>query len=564
MNKTKLSRAIALCIGAASSSAHAIDVDITTMDFAGTLYLAEGQMRDDVGDLGVMQSITLFGGNPWSAVAAAYFEAGNPVPIEDNDAVSDESSVTNGTDPASWGTFTQTTSFNASTSEYTWSGMSLAGAIGTPQQPFSFTFQLAANEVAWGTFFNWNDSQSIPVLNVMDCTDPDNCTGVPGTPMVNGPFVGSDPLFFGGSPPVTCIDSFHSTLQDTKIDIDITTSLTAACSGANGVLSIVSLGTPVNGGTVESNGTTITYTPLADYNGPDSFAYTASDTINQSSANYTLQIGGSLQSNFTMLDVNGGIIGGTNDVDIVWDEITYNDPTIVPGSDNGDGFGIPADTSTVMTIGSPTPFNGFNWFAKNVRVYQGPVKLKFDVACTETDYSNNITDCSANPLPPINIGQRYIMMDLKAGEVGGHMIFDWGKANPATGCGLQNCAIDVVNIWNVDQMWPDTTPGDGRNELFQGPSGVTPALDANWALVSSSLDPSDPNLSIGTNMIDGAFKGSNANFNYKPDKAAVVADYDGQISDVDVDAFSMGLLTLLTGLFSVLGLRRLTDYKTKQ
>ena len=98
--------------------------------------------------------------------------------------------------------------------------------------------------------------------------------------------------------------------------------------------------------------------------------------------------------------------------------------------------------------------------------------------------------------------------------------------------------------------------------LHQGPAGVTPALDANWRLIS--VPAGSGSSVIGTKMLDGAFKGSNANFNYKPDKAEIIKDFDGEIDDVDVDAFSMGLWSLLAGLFSVLGLRRFVSHKAKQ
>ena len=52
--------------------------------------------------------------------------------------------------------------------------------------------------------------------------------------------------------------------------------------------------------------------------------------------------------------------------------------------------------------------------------------LKFDIACIEQDYLDGAVDCSASPLPPQNVGERYITMELKAGEIGAHMIFDWG------------------------------------------------------------------------------------------------------------------------------------------
>ena len=557
MKKTELSKALAFCIGASSSSVHAIDVDVTNMDFDGTIYTAEGQLRDDEDDFGTMQSSEDFFSNPWSAVGIAYFEAGNPVPKEDNDTISDEPNITNGAQPASWGTFTQTTSFDSGSNMYTWSGMSVSGNTGA-QQPFSFTFALASNEVAWGTLFNWNGNQSIPVLNVMDCTDPTACAGVAGTPMVNGPFNGSDPLFSGGLPPMSCVDSFQFSAAG-ALDIDIATSLTEACSNPQAAVTLVSIGAATTaGGTAVVNGTNITYTPPFDgFNGVDDFVFTATDGVSQSTANYLLQVGGELKNNFSMLDRTGNVFGGTNDVEIVWDETSFNVLTV-------DVNNSPIDTAFgVMTIGSPQPFFNFNWVAHHVRIFKNttgaPVTLNFDVTCRGADYDAGTVDCN-KPLAEQGAEQRFMTMTLEDGEIGGHILFDWGKDDATTPCGKANCDIDVVNKW-VAGKWDnhgDTAP---VNAQWIGAAGVPPATPENsadpadWVLASTDLNGDGINASP---MIDGAFVGSYANFNYKPNRSGTPLEpVTTEISDVDIDGFSFSLWTLVAGLISLFGLRRI-------
>ncbi|MDX2505599.1 MAG: hypothetical protein QNL62_14130, partial [Gammaproteobacteria bacterium] len=161
---------------------------------------------------------------------------------------------------------------------------------------------------------------------------------------------------------------------------------------------------------------------------------------------------------------------------------------------------------------------------------------------------------------------RYITVTLEPGEIVGHMLFDWGEVNKPTPCGQAACDIDVINKWKEDDVWFDP---DGQfdtndpststiNDLWLGATGVAPAVDTSWRLVSTDVNGDGNN---GSPMIDGPFNGYYANFNYKPAGAGEsLPPYTGQIEDVDV-SFSMGLWSLLAGLFSVFGLRRINNKK---
>ncbi len=149
MKKTLLASAIALTLGNAVS-AQAATISITQMDFGG-IYAATGTLNS--AGTGVMNSIDDFFYNPWTA--------------------------------------TQQTWFDTHSSTLTWSGSSTQGA-------YTYTFNLTGNQVAAGTYFDWNNNNGIAVLTIFDCpvSGGGACTGA-SLPMANGPFSGSQPGFNG-------------------------------------------------------------------------------------------------------------------------------------------------------------------------------------------------------------------------------------------------------------------------------------------------------------------------------------------------------------------------------
>ena len=133
---------------------------------------------------------------------------------------------------------------------------------------------------------------------------------------------------------------------------------------------------------------------------------------------------------FTMLDATGGGVG----VD-----------TTVTG-DIGGG---------TWSVASTTTFFGANWTAHSGTTF-GPGTYSFDTI----------------------EGGTYTGIVVGAGQVGGHILFDWGVTTD----------IDVINVWDV------TDNGDGTFSYF-----------------STDVD-SDGVRGLG--MIDGAFPGFNANFDF--------------------------------------------------
>jgi len=135
---------------------------------------------------------------------------------------------------------------------------------------------------------------------------------------------------------------------------------------------------------------------------------------------------------FTMLDGGGGPVG----VD-----------TAVTGS-IGDG---------AWAVASTTPFFGQNWTAHDGTTF-GPGTYSFATIQ----------------------GGTYTGVVVGAGQVGGHILFDWGVVTD----------IDVINVWDV-------TGGD----TYTSTDGIAGT-------------PANPDGIRGYGMLDGAFAGFNANFDF--------------------------------------------------
>jgi len=228
-----------------------------------------------------------------------------------------------------------------------------------------------------------------------------------------------------------------------------------------------------------------------------SYDVTDSDANTATSVSRNVSIGVFAEgSNFTMLNPEGMSFGGTNDVVFDWDETFNTDET---------------DTDfTKMLISSalPQPFFSFLWTAHHIRVY-GPGTYSFDTTCTTTQLEAGTVLCNN----PLGVGQvqRDITMTVGAGQVGVHILFDWGKPDGGSPCGVANCDMDIVNVWEQNAIWNDP---DGQaspvNNLFQGEAGTPHDVTQPWKLVSTDLNADGIN---GSPMVDGPFIGFYANFN---------------------------------------------------
>ena len=249
-------------------------------------------------------------------------------------------------------------------------------------------------------------------------------------------------------------------------------------------------------------------------------------------------------SNFTMLDSTGNVVGGTNDVAFDWDGSSFN-------TDEEDtNFGL-------MTIKSikPQPFFNFVWDAHHVRIYDNQNgattrTLSFDTSCSNAEIESG-KGSQANPCAG---NGPFIKMDIPAGYIGAHMLFDWNTTSN----------IDVVNVWQPGGVWDRHGATGTKNQLFDGPAGLPPDPATTWKLVSIDIDGDGIN---GSPMIDGPFQGFNANFNAGPLTKAGPKEPikktapDTQLGSSKFPPLALDPLTLIAGILGMFGLRRF--YKKK-
>jgi len=293
----------------------------------------------------------------------------------------------------------------------------------------------------------------------------------------------------------------------------------------------------------DENGDPLTSIDTSVSGGPYTVTYSVvdSDTHAATEVTRTINVGAFAENaNFTMLDPDGLKVDGAVDVTVTWDGNSTSDI---------------ASTDFNMTIASATPtkFKGFPWVAHDIRTFL-PGTYKFDTTCTLDQLRSGVVECN-NPLPVDDEDkvqkERYAEMTVLTGQIGAHMLFNWGKTDPASGCGVKSCNIDVVVVWNQNAQWTSPNPDLPRtNQIYQGlPGEVGPALDAIFDLVST--DP-DGDLANGVAMVDGPFIGFNANFNFNPDKTTSAEAI--KMTAPDTKLGSMSWAGLIAGLLSLLSL----------
>lgn len=181
-------------------------------------------------------------------------------------------------------------------------------------------------------------------------------------------------------------------------------------------------------------------------------------------------------NNFTMLGKAGGVTGGTNDVSMTWDGTVFNASTDYTG---------PGSVSN-MTLSSPTLFFSYPWVAHDVQVF-APGTFTFDTTLGGGNAETGIQT-----------------LTVGAGQLGAHMLFDWGGASATTSCGKANCNIDVSVLWNPNAVFGGSFYAGATN---------TAGNSATTVWNASSID-GDGNGIMGISMnAGGPFGGFNANFN---------------------------------------------------
>ena len=290
----------------------------------------------------------------------------------------------------------------------------------------------------------------------------------------------------------SCAPADLLTSVDVALSIDEATLL-SQCSDPDGAepLSVDSITVPPANGTLSAALPPFDYTPNAGYIGMDSFQYSVSDTrggVTTGTAN--IEVSDLPFGNFTMVDAGGVTFGGTNDIIADWDMVSFCDSVSDPVS------------KCEMTMGSQSshPFFGAPWTAHDIRVFK------------EGSYTFDTIEGG-----PLNL-------TIGAGQIGAHMLFDWGQPTP-TPCGVANCNIDVVLLWDFDGVFAGTATAP----LYQDIAGPTPALDCVYELVSRDVDGDGV---PGARMVDGAFIGFRANFNINFTQACTVGEQEVVVSSI--------------------------------
>ena len=334
--------------------------------------------------------------------------------------------------------------------------------------------------------------------------------------------------------PVTCLDIGLSTTTDMALDIGIDAELLSTCTDADtaDTISLASWSaSSAEGGSVSSDGTTLTYTPALGFSGTDTFTYTANDGTADDVVARTVTMTVGNFGNFTMLkNGDGQVFGGTNDVIFDWDNTTNTDEVDYTQNLN---FNM-----SIISSG-PFPFYGAIWTAHSVRVF-GPGTYSFDSGCTtvEITTTGSPAGSAANSGPAVT-------MTVGDGQLGGHILFDFnGSFN-----------IDVLNVWDIDGVWADAD-GDASivNNLFTGPAGTAPDPTTTWKLVSRDVNSDGIN---GMPMVDGPYIGYYANFSDSPaGTAPPLEDITGTTADTRLGSGAVGLASLLAMLPLMIFLRR--------
>ena len=163
-------------------------------------------------------------------------------------------------------------------------------------------------------------------------------------------------------------------------------------------------------------------------------------------------------NNFTMLGGSGATIGGNADTAMTWSGTVFTSSSDYTG---------PGGVSN-MTLSSATPFFTPPWTAHDIQVF-APGTYTFNTALGGGNAESGIQT-----------------LVVGAGQLGAHMLFDWGS----------NLNIDVSVLWNPNGVF-------SGNQSWSG-SGV-------WNAVS--VDGNGDGIPGIPGAAGGPFAGASANFN---------------------------------------------------
>ena len=157
-------------------------------------------------------------------------------------------------------------------------------------------------------------------------------------------------------------------------------------------------------------------------------------------------------------------------------------------------FSLPC-TTFAMTLSSPNTFFNVSWSAHDIRVF-APGTYTIEACPPPIDGSDVAADGSTQCT-----GNSDITFTVGAGQLGGHMLFDWNNNNN----------IDVVVVWDVNGSYtrPDANPALPD---FLPAETRTYQLASQDIAYTAGVNVFPKNGNAGVGMVDGPFKGFSANF----------------------------------------------------
>lgn len=369
-----------------------------------------------------------------------------------------------------------------------------------------YTFTVSGGQIGMHMLFDWGATTDIDVVNVWDVSvvsDELHYTpidwdgdGAPGGAMIDGPFPGFNPAFsligadlpLANYPGITLNGDSIVNLQvgDVYVDAGATAidvqdgDLTSSIVTTNPVDTSVAGTYTVTYSVTDSDGYTTTATrtvnivfgefPVITLLGDSPLVINTLDTFVDPGAtatdvedgnltdsiivthNVDTSVKGEYTVNYSVTDSHGNTTLLTRTVEVL-DSVTG---TFIMRDPYGNIIFTDNDvTATIIypgagsSISSPNAFYGLDWVAHDITTYQAG------------DYSIDTIEAGV------------LNFTVGAGQIGAHMLIDWGAST-----------FDVVNVWDVTEVdgvrYYTETDWDG-NGFIGGPMLDGPFLNFNWS-----------------------------------------------------------------------------------
>ena len=362
--------------------------------------------------------------------------------------------------------------------------------------------------------------------------------------------------------PVAVADTL-AVVEDTPLVGSVAGNDTLSGDGGN-IFALVAGNGPAHGGIVFSADGTFTYTPSANYNGPDTFTYSLTDADGDvSTAKVTINVAPVNDAPTTLADINTtpedtplivdaahGVLANDSDVDSATLTVTQFSVAGVAGS-----FAAGA-AATVAGVGSLTINADGSYGFTPTPDYNGPVPVAtYTVSDGALTSSSTLTlvVTAVNDAPTLSLDANQSHNTLAVQAIVG--LFNTGESNAGAalpqgtidshyivvsapaGSTLTASATGLPGAWvanDADSTWIGST-GNQPTGVYQYQTSFTLQPGADPASVNISFDLSSDN-NLRDILVNGVSTGFSSNLQYS------------QFTHVDLhgvsDAFTIGLNTI--------------------